>query len=112
VLIADDIRKAWPVAELELEEEEKARVGEKTRVEFKHMVRKRDLSHTVFFFIDYQHARPHEADIHVLLRTCLNPHRGIHLILNERTAIEWGETIRNGYFSKATDLVVSSGGSQ
>lgn len=90
VVIADEICKEWPVKE-----------RENNKVESVHQVRKTSLSHTVLFFIDYLHAQPHEADIHLLLRTCLNPHRGIHLILNEKTAIEWGETIREGCFSKS-----------
>lgn len=99
VVIAAEICKEWPVEE------------EGDEVNNIHRVRDKKLSDTVLFFIDYYHAQPHEADIHVLLRTCLNPHRGIHLILNERTAIEWGETIRDGYF-KSTNLEDGKGGPQ
>lgn len=60
----------------------------------KPLVRKQGLSHTVVFFIDHKHAQPHEADIHVLLRTCLHPSHGVHILLNERTAREWGENLR------------------
>jgi len=91
VVIAAEVSEQWPVAE------------EKTNGELKvtasNEVRKKSISHTVLFFIDYLHARPHESDVHVLLRTCLNPYRGVQLILNERSAIEWGETIRDGCFS-------------
>ncbi len=108
MVIAAKICEEWPVEETEGEEETekedgKVRVERKVSVEPKDkMVRDKALTHTVIFFIDYQHAQPHEADIHVLLRTCLNPHRGVHLILNERTAIDWGETIRppHGCFAK------------
>lgn len=75
VIIADQIIQKWPHAGA-------------------YSVRTEGLSHTVFFFIDHKHAQPHEADIHVLLRTCLHPARGVHLILNEKTAHEWGDTIR------------------
>lgn len=88
VLIADQICRKWPLKE------------EGDAVTPTNLVREKELTHTVIFFIDYQHARPHETDIHVLLRACLNPYRGVHLILNQRTAIEWGETLRNGYLSK------------
>ena len=57
------------------------------------------LSHTVVFFIDHKHAQPHQADIHVLLRTCLHPSHGVHLLLNERTAQEWAQSLREGVFS-------------
>lgn len=99
VVIADEICKAWPVEE----KTDKETKTPKVEIDDKHHVRDNQVSHTVLFFIDYYHARPHEADIHVLLRTCLNPHRGIHLILNERTAIEWGETIREGCFSNSKE---------
>jgi methylglyoxal synthase len=97
VVIADEICNEWPVEEPVVKPEKE----KDYKIKITHEVRERKLSHTVLFFIDYYHAQPHEADIHVLLRTCLNPHRGIHLILNERTAIEWGETIREGCFSKS-----------
>lgn len=89
VVIADEVREKWPLDENKLENATD--------------VRNKSLSHTILFFIDYYHARPHETDIHVLLRTCLNPHRGVHLILNERSAIEWGNTIRRGYFSRTEE---------
>ncbi len=88
MVIADEICRHWPVEEMGND------------VAHQKNVRNEPLSHTVVFFIDYFHAQPHEADIHVLLRTCLNPHRGVHLILNEKTAIEWGEIIRNNSFKR------------
>lgn len=106
VIIAYEICERWPVTEKQIELDPQMHSGRmkhalsKTEVTNERNVRKEGMSHTVLFFIDYYHAQPHEADIHLLLRTCLNPHRGVHLILNERTAIEWGETIREGCFSK------------
>jgi len=60
-------------------------------------VRVNGLSHVVVFFIDHLHAQPHDVDINVLLRVCLHPNHGVHLILNERTAIEWLEAMRSGF---------------
>ena len=67
--------------------------GEKKSYKAKPPVRMRPLSHTVIFFIDHKHAQPHQADIHLLLRTCLHPSHGVHILLNERTAREWAETL-------------------
>jgi methylglyoxal synthase len=91
VVIAREIIKRWPCdntiissAELSLEKAHKA----------KPPVRNNGLSHTIVFFIDHKHAQPHEADIHVLLRTCIHPSHGVHILLNERTAREWGDNLR------------------
>lgn len=116
VIIAYDICERWPVTEQRQERRIKETCIEEdprwpsapgakhtiveTKVNGERDVRDEGLSHTVLFFINYSRPQPHEADIHLLLRTCLNPHRGVHLILNERTAVEWGETIREGCFSK------------
>lgn len=77
VIIADRIIKRWPLD---------GRVS----------VRREGLTHVVIFFINYLHAQPHEADIHVLLRTCLHPARGVHLILNNKTAREWASALKQG----------------
>ncbi len=93
VVIADEVRNSWPVREVEGEDKKTVKVLGDRRV------RDNSITQTVLFFIDYYRARPHETDIHVLLRTCLNPHRGVHLILNERSAFEWADSIRSGPFS-------------
>ncbi|UCH93333.1 MAG: hypothetical protein JSV88_24070, partial [Candidatus Aminicenantes bacterium] len=92
VVIADEIIKRWPVDIKQMEKDNK----DKPAYEYKPPVREKGVSHVVVFFIDHTHAQPHQADIHVLLRTCLHPSHGVHLILNERTAIDWGETLRCG----------------
>lgn len=61
----------------------------------KPLVRDQGITHTVLFFIDHKHAQPHQADIHVLLRTCLHPAHGVHLLLNERTVVEWGQMLHD-----------------
>lgn len=45
--------------------------------------------HHVLFFADNSKSHPHEADIHVLLKTCADPRNRINLILNSRMAEEW-----------------------
>ncbi len=77
VIIADEIIKKWPV-------------------DGRRYVRRDGLTHAVVFFINYRYAQPHEADIHVLLRTCLHPARGVHLILNNRTARDWCDALSRG----------------
>ena len=59
----------------------------------KKVVRNHPLTHTVIFFIDHNSAPPHQADIHVLLRTCLHPAHGVNTILNLRSAKEWADTL-------------------
>lgn len=72
-------------------DEEKHRMAYKA----KPLVRRQGITHTVLFFIDHKHAQPHQADIHVLLRTCLHPAHGVLLLLNERTAVEWGQLLHD-----------------
>lgn len=43
----------------------------------------------ILFFIDHKSAHAHEADIHVLLRTCVDPLMCVNLILNSKMAEEW-----------------------
>jgi len=47
--------------------------------------------HHVLFFIDHKHSHPHEPDIQVLLKTCIDPRHRVNLILNSRMAEEWAE---------------------
>jgi methylglyoxal synthase len=90
VVIADDIIRKWPNTD---------RSNAKAAHDSKPPVRDGRLSHTVIFFIDHLTAQPHQADIHVLLRTCLHPSHGVHLLLNERTAVEWAQTLRDRILS-------------
>jgi methylglyoxal synthase len=91
LVIADQVRAEWPV-------DDKSEVDPTLTPEPHKNVRRDPITHTILFFIDYHHAQPHEADVHVLLRTCLNPHRGVLLLLNNETAIHWAETLRKGTF--------------
>lgn len=50
--------------------------------------------YTVLFFADHRSVHPHEPDIQVLLRTCVNPLNRVNLILNSRMAEEWAERYR------------------
>lgn len=50
--------------------------------------------HHILFFIDHKHTHPHESDIQVLLKTCVNPLHRVNLILNSRMAEEWAERYR------------------
>jgi len=50
----------------------------------------------VLFFIDHKSAHPHEPDIHVLIRTCVDPSHRVNLMLNSRMAAEWAERYRRG----------------
>lgn len=43
----------------------------------------------VIFFIDHKNLQPHQADIQVLLKTCLDPINKVNLITNSRTAEKW-----------------------
>lgn len=45
----------------------------------------------VIFFIDHKSNQPHLADIHVLLKSCLDPHNKVNLITNSKTAEMWAE---------------------
>ncbi len=45
--------------------------------------------HHILFFMDHKHSQPHEPDIRVLLRTCVNPELRVNLILNSQMANEW-----------------------
>lgn len=45
--------------------------------------------HHILFFTDNRRSHPHEADIRVLLKTCVNPKHRVNLILNSRMAEEW-----------------------
>lgn len=100
VVIADEIVQQWPCDE---ERKKAADLDEKEAHKAKPPVRLNKLSHTVIFFIDHRHAQPHQADIHVLLRTCIHPSHGIHLLLNERSAREWAETLRSRILSPKRD---------
>jgi methylglyoxal synthase len=91
VVIAKEIIRRWPCDTQKLSS---ANLGPEKAHKTKPPVRKNGLSHTVVFFIDHRHAQPHEADIHVLLRTCIHPSHGVHILLNERTAREWGDNLR------------------
>lgn len=51
----------------------------------------RHVLHHILFFADNRRSHPHEADIRVLLKTCVNPQHRVNLILNSRMAEEWGK---------------------
>lgn len=48
----------------------------------------------VLFFVDHKATHPHEPDIQVLLKTCLNPLHRVNLILNSHMAAEWASRYR------------------
>jgi len=48
----------------------------------------------VLFFVDHKATHPHEPDIQVLLKTCVNPLHKVNLILNSRMAAEWAARYR------------------
>jgi methylglyoxal synthase len=47
----------------------------------------------VIFFMDHKNLQPHQADIQVLLKTCLDPNNKVNLITNSRTAEKWANSI-------------------
>ena len=48
----------------------------------------------VLFFVDHKTSHPHEPDIQVLLKTCVNPIHRVNLILNSHMAAEWATRYR------------------
>jgi methylglyoxal synthase len=47
--------------------------------------------YNLLFFVDHRSAHPHEPDIQVLLKTCVNPVNQVNLLLNSRMAEEWAD---------------------
>lgn len=53
----------------------------------------------VVFFIDHQNPHPHEPDIQVLLRSCIEPNHQVNLILSHSAATEWIERYKDVKYS-------------